>query len=162
MNQTTWSDLREVELFLFREAELADQNAYQEWFALWTEQLRYCVPCNSDELAPSTNIAIIYDDRPKLEERLFRLGTKFAHSQRPKSRLSRLVSNVLLEDYDPATGGAVTARFVLAEVRNERQTLWAGRTRHRLVRQDGVLRMSEKTVYLLSNDIPLSNMTFII
>jgi 3-phenylpropionate/cinnamic acid dioxygenase small subunit len=41
MNTTTWSDLREVELFLFREAELADQNEYTAWSALWTEQLTY-------------------------------------------------------------------------------------------------------------------------
>ena len=53
MNTTTWSDLREVELFLFREAELADQNEYTAWSALWTEQLTYWVPCNSDALEPA-------------------------------------------------------------------------------------------------------------
>lgn len=163
MNTTTWSDLREVELFLFREAELADQNDYTAWFALWTEQLTYWVPCNSDALDPSRNIAIIYDDRPKLEERLYRLGTKFAHSQRPKSRLSRTVANIVLgDDFDPATGGSVSARFVLAEVRNDEQRFWAGRTRYRLVREGGVFKMREKVVFLLANDMPLTNMTFIL
>lgn len=163
MNTTTWSDLREAELFLFREAELADQNDYTAWFALWTEKLTYWVPCNTDELDPEKNIAIIYDDRPKLEERLYRLGTKFAHSQRPKSRLARTVSNIVLgDDYDPATGGSVSMRFVLAEVRNDEQRLWAGRTRYQLVREGGVLKMREKVVFLLGNDTPLTNMTFIL
>ncbi len=163
MKTITWYDLREVELFLFREAELADQNDYTAWSALWTEQLTYWVPCNTDELDPKKKIAIIYDDRPKLEERLYRLGTKFAHSQRPKSRLARTVSNIVLDDdFDPAAGGSVSARFVLAEVRNEEQRLWAGRTRHVLVREGGILKMREKVVYLLANDIPLTNMTFIL
>jgi 3-phenylpropionate/cinnamic acid dioxygenase small subunit len=121
------------------------------------------VPCNSDEIAPSRKIAIIYDDRPKLEERLYRLGTKFAHSQRPKSLLSRSITNIVLgEDYHPATGGSVTSRFVLAEVRNEEQRFWAGRSQHVLARENGRLLMKEKIVYLLANDLPLSNMTFII
>jgi len=163
MNTSTWSDLREVELFLYREAELADRNDYTAWAALWTEQLTYWVPCNSDELDPKKKIAIIYDDRPKLEERLYRLGTKFAHSQRPKSRLARTVSNIVLgDDYAPATGGSVSARFILAEVRNDEQRLWAGRTRLVLAREGGVLKMREKVVYLLANDIPLTNMTFIL
>ena len=163
MHTTTWSDLREAELFLFHEAELADRNAYPAWMALWTQALTYWVPCNSDELEPTRKIAIIYDDRPKLEERIYRLGTKFAHSQQPKSRLSRSVSNIVLgDDYDPASGGSVGSRFVLAEVRNDEQRLWAGRTRHVLVREDGKLRMREKVVYLLANDIALSNMTFIL
>ena len=84
-----WAALREVELFLFREAELADQHQYKEWFALWTEELLYWVPCNSDEEAVGRKIALINDNRPELDERLFRLGTKFAHAQNPKSRLSR-------------------------------------------------------------------------
>lgn len=163
MPTTTWADLREVELFLFREAELADQNDYPAWFSLWTEDLLYCVPCNSDDIAPARKIAIIYDDRPKLEERIYRLGTKFAHSQRPKSRLSRSVNNIVLgSEYDPAHGGAVTSRFVLAEVRNDEQRFWAGHVRHVLARVDGQLRMKEKVVYLLANDLPLVNMTFIL
>lgn len=163
MKTPTWSDLREVELFLFREAELADQNDYSAWFALWTEQLTYWVPCNSDELEPTKKIAIIYDDRPKLEERIYRLGTKFAHSQRPKSRLARTVSNIVLgDDYEPGKGGSVSSRFVLAEVRSDVQNVWAGRLRHVLVREDGKLKMKQKVVFLLANDLPLTNMTFIL
>ena len=163
MHALTWPQLREVELFLFREAELADSSDYVNWFGLWTEKLLYCVPCNTDEIAPDKKIAIIYDDRPKLEERLYRLGTKFAHSQRPKSLLSRTVNNIVPgDDYDPEVGGTVTTRFVLAEVRNEEQRFWAGRTRHVLVREGGVLKMREKVVYLLANDLVLGNMTFLL
>ena len=46
-NQTAlaqWAALHEVEMFLFREAQLADEHQYKEWFALWTEELLYWVP----------------------------------------------------------------------------------------------------------------------
>ena len=82
-----WAALREVELFLFREAQLADGHRYKEWFALWTEELLYWVPCNSDDSVIGKQIALINDNRAELDERLFRLGTKHAHAQSPRSRL---------------------------------------------------------------------------
>jgi 3-phenylpropionate/cinnamic acid dioxygenase small subunit len=157
-----WQQLREVELLLFREAELADANRYDEWFRLWTDELLYWVPCNSDDLDPARSVSLIYDDRARLEERLFRLGTKHAHSQRPQSRLTRLVSNGVFDGYDPDRGGAVTSRFVAAEVRHDRQTVWSGRMRHVLARVDGGLRIREKHVFLVNNDSPMNNLTFII
>ena len=158
-----WHQLREVELLLFREAELADANLYKEWLALWARELLYWVPCNADDIDPARHISLIYEDRPKLEERIFRLGTKHAHSQRPQSKLTRLVSNIVLDDgYDAAQGGAVTARFAAVEMRRDRPTIWSGRTRHVLVREEGRLRIKEKHVFLVNNDAPMSNMTFVI
>lgn len=157
-----WHHLREVELLLFREAELADFNRYEEWLSLWTQDLLYWVPCNSDDIDPERRISLIYDDRPKLEERLFRLGTKHAHSQRPQSKLTRLVSNVVLQDYEPARGGAVASRFMAVEMRRDRPTVWSGRTRHLLVREGERLRIKEKHVFLVNNDAPMGNLTFVI
>lgn len=158
-----WIALREVELFLFREAQLADGHKYEEWFALWTEELLYWVPCNSDEPAVGRKIALINDNRPELDERLFRLGTRFAHAQTPKSRLTRVIGNVVLEQWEPAKGGKVSSSFNLTEVRNNRQQTFAGRQTHILERgKHGELRMREKHVFLANNDIPMPNLTFII
>ena len=158
-----WQHLREVELLLFREAELADANLYKEWLALWAQELLYWVPCNADDIDPARHISLIYEYRPKLEERIFRLGTKHAHSQRPQSKLTRLVSNIVLDDgYDATQGGAVTARFAAVEMRRDRPTIWSGRTRHVLAREQGQLRIKEKHVFLVNNDAPMSNMTFVI
>jgi 3-phenylpropionate/cinnamic acid dioxygenase small subunit len=158
----SWETYREVELFLLREADLADTQRYEEWLALWTQELLYWVPCNRDDVDPKRQISLIYDNRPALEERLYRLGTRFAHSQRPESNLSRVVSSILYDGYEPARGGAVTSRFVLGEERRERQTIWIGRQRHVLVREDGKLRMKEKKVWLINNDSPMGNLTFVL
>lgn len=159
----SWMALREVELFLFREAELADNHQYQEWFQLFTQDLLYWVPCNRDAAEIGKHIALINDNRPELDERLFRLSTKHAHAQSPKSRLSRVVGNIVLgDDYRPETGGSVTSRMLVTEVRNGKTQHWAARVSYVLVRQDGVLRMREKRVYLAANDEVLPNLTFII
>jgi 3-phenylpropionate/cinnamic acid dioxygenase small subunit len=157
-----WQALREVELFLFREAELADAHRFEEWLGLWSQDVLYWVPCNGDDIDPRRNVSIIYDDRKKLEQRLARLGSKQAHSQQPRSKLVRTVSNVVLEDYDPAVGGSAHSRFICAELRNERQVLWCGRSRHVLVREEGALRIREKDVFLVNNDSYMGNLTFLI
>ena len=158
-----WEGLREIELLLFREAELADANRYQEWLTLWTTELLYWVPCNADEIDPMRHISLIYDDRAKLEERIFRLGTKHAHSQRPQSKLTRMVSNIVPNpSYDPAAGGGVFSRFMAVEMRRDRSTTWSGRTLHVLVRVAGELRIREKHVFLVNNDATMANMTFVI
>lgn len=158
----SWIAYREVELFLFKEAQLADEHRYKEWLALWTEELLYWAPCNSDEPAIGRKIALINDNRAELDERLYRLGTKHAHSQNPKSRLTRVIGNVVLQEWDPARGGKVSSSFNLTEVRNNRQLTFAGRMTHILERHDGELRMREKHVFLANNDIAMPNLTFII
>ena len=160
---SAWATLREAELLLYREAELADANQYDDWLALWTRELLYWVPCNQDELDPARHISLIYDNRDLLEDRLFRLSTRTAHAQRPKSRLTRLISNIVLDaGYDAASGGEVHSRFMAVEVRREHAITWTGRLRHVLAREDGQLRIKEKHVYLVNNDTTMGNMTFII
>ena len=48
------------------------------------------------------------------------------------------------------------------EVRHDRSTVWAGRMRHTLVREQEQLLIREKHVFLVNNDSPMSNLTFII
>jgi len=154
--------LKEVEEFLFREADLADNHRFDEWLALWTKDARYWVPCNEEDVNPARQISVIYDDWKKLDERMFRLKGKHAHAQAPRSRLVRVVSNIRLVDFDPERGGLVTSRFVLGEVRLDRQTVWLGKARHVLVRAGGQFKMKEKWVYLINNDTPMGNLTFIV
>ena len=162
MDTSDFRVLREVEEFLFREADLADSHAFDEWLALWTGDARYWVPSNDEDVDPSRRISLIYDDWKRIEERTFRLKGRHAHAQSPRSRLARIVSNVRLVDFDPERGGTVTSRLVLGEVRLDRQTLWIGKARHVLVRTAGQFKMREKWVYLISNDTPMTNLTFIV
>lgn len=147
--------------FLYREAELADGHRYDEWLALWTDQVLYSVPCNSEQVDPARQLSLIYDDRERLEERVLRLQGRHAHAQSPRSSLCRVVSNVRVES---ARGDrcVVTSRFALGEARLDRQTVWIGRCRHVLADRPDGLRMREKHVVLVNLDATIGNLTFIV
>src|SRR5712692_5476267 len=51
-----------VESFLYREARLMDEHAYDEWLALWTDDALYWVPCNEDDIDPERHVSIVYEN----------------------------------------------------------------------------------------------------
>ncbi len=156
------SELRErIERFLFLEADLMDESRFDEWDALWAEEALYWVPCNDDDSDPARQVAIIYDDRNGIRDRIARLKSNAAHSQQPRSRMRRLISNVV---FDAVQDGVieVVSNFMLAELRHGRQDLFAGRSVHRLAQRPEGFRITYKKVLLLNNDEPIDNLTFLI
>src|SRR6476620_4326493 len=124
-------DREQVEQFLYREADLMDEHRYDEWLALWTDDALYWVPSGRDDLDPKREISLIYDDRVRLQVRITRLKSGFAHAQEQKSRMRRLVSNLVIKE---AEQGEIVAssNFLLTELRRGKQDIFAGRTIHRL------------------------------
>lgn len=153
-------DLARIEQFLYREAQLADQHRYDEWESLWTEDGIYWVPL-AEDTDPSRDISLIYDNRARIGLRVRQLKTGDRHAQLPLSRLSRVVSNILLEDV--ADGEfVVRSTFVLVESRPDRLTTWAGSVRYRLRPVDETLRMSLKKVVLVNADRAVPSLAFLI
>lgn len=154
-------DYRQVENFIYREARLMDDNAYDEWLSLWAAEALYWVPVGADELDPSQQISIIYDDRNRLESRIARLKSGYAHSQDPKSRMRRVVSNIEIEE---SSGGEIVAHsnFVLGEVRRGKQDVFIGRTIHKLRPEGDSFRILSKKVLLVNNGEFIDNLTFLV
>jgi benzoate/toluate 1,2-dioxygenase beta subunit len=154
--------LRAVEQFVYREARLCDEQRYDEWEALWTDDGVYWVPANGDDPDPTTQMSILFDNRARIATRIKQLQTGKRHAQSPPSRLCRVVSNVELLGRDDDDLVA-TAAFVLYESRTRGLTPWVGRVRYRLrPGDDGMLRMAAKTVTLVDNDQPLHTLAFLI
>ncbi len=154
-------DRQLVEQFLYHEAQLMDEHRYDEWLALWADDALYWVPSNRDNLDPKREVSLIYDDHVRLQLRVSRLKSGFAHAQEPKSRMRRLLSNIEIEE---AENGEVVAasNFLLAELRRGKQDLFAGRSIHRLRSNNGGFKMASKKVLLINNDEPIDNLTFLI
>lgn len=138
-----------------------DEHRYDEWLALWTEDALYWVPTGRDELDPKREISLIYDDRTRLQVRIGRLKSGFAHAQEPKSRMRRVVSNIVIGETDD---GEIIAQsnFLLAELRRGKQDMFAGRTLHRLRPYQGSFKLVYKKVLLVNNDESIDNLTFLI
>lgn len=151
----------QVERFIYDEAQLMDEHRYDEWLALWTDDALYWVPSGRDEIDPKREISLIYDDRVRLQVRIARLKSGFAHAQEPKSRMRRVVSNIVIEETENSEI-LVQSNFLLAELRRGKQDLFAGRTLHRLRPHDGSFKLVSKKVLLVNNDEYIDNLTFLI
>jgi len=156
------ADFRRIENFLYREARLADENAYEEWLSLWAaENICYWVPSGEGETKPEEQISIIYDDRRRLEARVKRLASGYAFAQDPKSRMCRVISNIEIEQ---AAEGIVTtwSNFALGEFRRGQQDVFIGRTLHNLRPDGDSFRILLKKVFLINSDSYIDNLTFLI
>jgi benzoate/toluate 1,2-dioxygenase beta subunit len=150
-----------VETFLYREARFMDRHAYDEWFALWTDDAVYWVPSNEDDYDPERHVSIVYENKRGLEDRIARLKSGAAYAQDPKSRLSRVVSNIEIEEQSDAQL-IVNSTFNITALRRRRMDTYAGRAVHTLRADGESFKISSKKVLLINNDVVINNLTFLI
>lgn len=149
-------DVARCEQFLTHEARLLDEARFDEWLGLFTPDAWYWVPIEPDQKNPHDTVSLIYDDRRLLETRVRRLASPRIYSQEPRSRTSRIVANVTIEETDPdGSGCTVRSKFLTLEYRREGQRSFGGTTFHRLVLLDGQLRICWKRVNLVNCDAPI-------
>ena len=107
---------------------------------------------------PVETVSLIYDDRRLLETRVRRLASPRMYSQEPRSRTSRMVSNVTIEEAGRNIC-TVRSKFVMIEYRREQQRLFGGTLLHRLVQAGGRIMIASKRVDLVNCDAPLDGIT---
>ena len=151
-------DQHRCEQFLLHEARLLDQAKFDDWLALFSADGWYWVPSEPRQDNPHDTVSLIYDDRRLLETRVRRLASPRMYSQEPRSRCSRIVANVTIEEAD-AAGTTVRSKFLMIEYRREQQRLFAGTALHRLIQIDGAIRIAWKRVDLVNCDAPLDGIT---
>jgi 3-phenylpropionate/cinnamic acid dioxygenase small subunit len=148
-------DVAECEQFLLHEARLLDEARFDEWLALFTPEASYWVPSEPGQENPLETVSLIYDDRQLLETRVRRLASPRIYSQEPRSRTSRIVTNVTVEGDADAATTLVRSKFVLIEFRRNEQRLFGGTSFHRLMVIGGTIRIASKRVDLVNCDAPL-------
>lgn len=159
------TDVAERDAFrrlLEREARLLDQLRYDDWLALYAAECIYWVPSTPQGGDPRREIAVMFDDRRRLEDRVYRLRTGFAWSQAPASRTVRLITNV--EVFAAANDDVrmLRSNFLISEFwGNETRVLtgWAG---HRVVRDGAGWKIAAKQVNLIDCDQCIRNPSIIL
>ena len=145
--------IAECEQFLVYEARLLDDGRFDEWLSLFTADAWYWVPSQPNQPNPHDTISLMYDDRRLLETRVRRLASPRIYSQEPRSRTSRMIGNVTLEEVAP-DGMACTTRskFELLEYRRETQRIFGGTCFHRLIQGEKGIQIAWKRVDLVNCD----------
>jgi len=147
--------LAECERFLVREARLLDEGRFDEWLALFRADAWYWVPSQPNQTNPRDTFSLMYDDRRLLETRVRRLASPRIYSQEPRSRTSRMVGNVTIEEIaQDQTTVTVRSKFQLVEYRRETQRIFAGNYLHHLVLGKAGIQIAWKRVELLNCDAP--------
>lgn len=125
---------RDVEDFLFYEADLIDDRQFEAWLELFSEDVRYWMPIRKNlpfakrgrDITGPDDIAWIDDDKVTLTKRVKQILTGIHWAEEPLSRVSRLVSNVRLDRrYDELDEGdqiTVFSHLILHRNRLERET----------------------------------------
>jgi ethylbenzene dioxygenase subunit beta len=151
-------DVAGCEQFLLQEARLLDEARFDEWLALFSPDAWYWVPSEPDQPDPHETVSLIYDDRRLLETRVRRLASPRMYSQEPRSRTSRIVTNVTIEEAE-RTACTVRSKFVMIEFRRDGQRIFGGTALHRLVQTVGGPRIAWKRVNLVNCDAPMDGIT---
>ena len=123
--------------FLEKEARLLDQGRHDEWLDQFAPECLYWVPASLDGGDPRREVAVSFDDRRRMEDRVFRLKNDNAWSQQPASRTARLVSNVSVYLTDDADIFMVRSSFLTTEFQAGDKRTYTGWYGHRLRRADG-------------------------
>jgi len=146
-----------------REARLLDQLRYDDWLAMYAAECIYWVPSTPNAGDPRREIAVMFDDRRRLEDRVFRLNTGFAWSQAPASRTVRLVTNV--EVFSTARDDArmLRSNFLISEFWGDETRILTGWAGHRVVRDtSGGWKIQAKQVNLIDCDQSIRNPSIIL
>lgn len=151
----------DVERCIFREAQLIDDDAFDEWLNIFTDDAIYWIPCNRNDSDPMNQVSIIYDDRQRMEDRVWRLTSGLAYAQEPRSKLCHVIGNMEIKEVldNEVT---VTSKFILLELRKGVTTSFGGRCIHRLRWVDEDWKVCYKKVELLQNNDVIDNMTFLV
>ncbi len=158
------AELAELTRFVYAEAQLADESRYDDWEALAAADMIYWVPRGGGDFSPDRDVSLINDNRSRLGTRIRQLKTGTRHSQTPASSMRRLISNLVAVRVSD-TEYEVESNFALFEMQLQsldQMTIWAGRTIHRLRRDDSGLKMYFKKVMLINGDLPVPTLAFLI
>lgn len=147
---------------LAREARLLDQHRYDAWLDMFEPECIYWAPGRPGETDPRTEIAVMFEDRRRLEDRVYRLRTGFAWSQAPVSRTVRHVTNVeLFEGREPGHR-MLRSNVLITEFWDSEIRTWAGWMGYQMVPHAGAWLIRAKQINLIDCDQCIRNPSIVL
>ncbi len=149
-------------MLLEREARLLDQLRYDDWLAMYTPECIYWVPSTPAAGDPRREISVMFDDRRRLEDRIYRMRTGFAWSQAPASRTVRLITNVEVFATARDDVRMLRSNFLISEFWGDETRVLTGWAGHRVVQQGSAWKIQAKQINLIECDQCIRNPSIIL
>ncbi len=147
---------------LFQEARLLDEGKFDDWLGLFTSKCLYWIPSTPGGGDPRKEVSIAFDDHRRLEDKVFWLQCGFAYAQTPRSRTSRIISNIEIFSCAKEEEIKIRSNFLIHEFRQGRTQTFAGWYGHRLHQQHGKWKIALKQVNLINADQGHENLSFLL
>jgi 3-phenylpropionate/cinnamic acid dioxygenase small subunit len=147
--------------FIENEAIALDEQRWDDWLALYTEDCEYWIPMwRADETLtedPRKELShVYYANRAGLEDRIIRIRSGRSPASVPLPRTTHVVGNVRLLE-PPATGRLRLRSSWVTHVyftRSKETHAFFGHAEHDLVRQGDQWRIKRKRIVLQNDYIP--------
>jgi 3-phenylpropionate/cinnamic acid dioxygenase small subunit len=159
------ADIAERDQFrsiLEKEARFLDGLLFEDWLGLFVPECAYWVPSTRNQGDPRSEIALMFDDRRRLEDRVFRMQTGNAWSQAPASRTTRMISNVEVFKGRSADLRMVRCNFLICEFWDNETRILAGWAGYRMRFEGANWKISAKQINLINCDQCIRNPSIIL
>ena len=149
-----------VRELLLVEGEALDDQRWDDWLNLYTNDCLFWVPAWDDDHVlttdPSNEISLIYlDGKERLEERVWRIRSGLSSSLIRQPRTCHLVSNIRVTETQDSTL-SVRANFHVDAFKLDELRLdyFFGHYFYQLVEEDGALKIKQKKIVVKNDLIP--------
>lgn len=165
----------DIEAFLFGEAEALDQRRYEDWLAMLADDLHYHMPIRRNvkygehDMRENTragrDISWFDEDKWTLGKRVAQIRTRVHWAEEPMSRVTHMVSNVLLHEVRDTEDGErevdLSCRFMVYQNRVEYETNFFVGKRYDTVRRlvSGQWQVARRQIILDQNVLLAKNLT---
>ena len=160
--------VREIEEFLFAEAELLDERQFEAWLDLLTDDMRYWMPMRRnvkfgeqerENTREQQDMSWFDEGKDTLSQRVRQILTGVHWAEEPLSRVCHMVSNVQLLNVTPDEV-SVKCRFLVYRNRLQDETdFFVGKREDTLRRVDGQWRIARRKIILDQNVLLPKNLT---
>jgi 3-phenylpropionate/cinnamic acid dioxygenase small subunit len=163
---------REIEEFLYREADTIDSREFEEWLDFFADDIRYWVPIRKNlqfnrRFEDATNeheAAWIDDSRNTLQARVYQIMTKIHWAEEPLSRVSHLVSNVFVDRVEEGSSGeviVVKSKILVHRSRMEEAgEMIVGKREDKIRRTDDGLKIFWRKILIDQATLNAKNLSF--
>lgn len=153
--------LNEVAAFIWAEADMLDNEQFDEWLGLWKDDGLYIVPIDPKETDYENTLNYAYDDAKMRKMRVQRLVGGESISTSPEPRTVRMASRFRIAEQNGDTLTVRCAQF-LTDFRKENQRQYTANLIYTLQREGDSFRIAKKIVKLINSDDVLKTIGYIL
>jgi 3-phenylpropionate/cinnamic acid dioxygenase small subunit len=165
--------MREIEDFLYLEADVLDSRDWERWLTFFSDDLKYWMPIRknlayrerNDDITDETEAAWFDNNKDLLERRVRQIMTGIHWAEEPLSRVTHLLTNIrlLTPVSSVAEGETILVRSNFMVYRNRLETevdIMVGRRDDTLRRVKESFQIKTRKVLLDQNVLLAKNLSF--